>query len=223
MHPDLKGTSGRSTAPGRRLVSKDARRPALHDLEHRGGGGARARAPFGLCYHNITPGDLLREFNPSLAALCDRGREALPDFRGRVAALIADSSFNATDLRDAGLGEAAVVPLLLELPPEVPRRDPSAEPVVVTVGRIVPNKRLEEVIKAFALFQRRHAPGASLVLVGPYQGFESYRHALDLLVPRIGARRVFFTGQISLGRATRGTAEQTRTCRCRCTRASACR
>ena len=80
----------------------------------------------------------------------------------------------------------------------MPRRGPSSEPVVLTVGRIVPNKRLDEVIKAFALYQRRHAPKASLVLVGPYQGFENYRHALDLLLLRARARNVFFTGQISL-------------------------
>ncbi len=43
-------------------------------------------------------------------------------------------------------------------------------------------------IKAFALYQRRHAPKASLVLVGPYQGFESYRHALDCSSARSGER-----------------------------------
>ena len=198
VHPDLMGSVRMLDRAGRRLVKRDAFVLHYTIWSTSAEAALEARAPIGLCYHNITPGDLLRDFNPTLADLCDRGREALPDFRGRVAALIADSSFNATDLREAGLGDAAVVPLMFELPPEVPRRDPSSEPVVVTVGRIVPNKRLEEVIKAFALFQRRHAPGASLVLVGPYQGFESYRHALDLMVLRTRARRVFFTGQISL-------------------------
>ena len=72
--------------------------------------------------------------------------------------LIADSTFNAAELRDAGLGDATVVPLLLERPAEIPRREPNREPIVVTVGRIVPNKRLDDVIKSFALYQRRHAP-----------------------------------------------------------------
>ena len=90
-----------------------------------------------------------------------------------------------------------MVPLLLELPPEVLRRSPNREPVVVTVGRIVPNKRLDDVVKAFALYQRRHAPEASLVIVGSDVGFESYRHALEVLIARIGVQRVFFTGAIS--------------------------
>ncbi len=198
VHPELMGTVRMLDRAGRQLVSKGGF--VLHYTIWSTAAEAAlgAQAPLGLCYHNITPGELLRDFNPDLAALCDRGRAALPEFGGRVAALIADSSFNADDLRDARLGEATVVPLMLELPDEVPRRDPSPEPVVLTVGRIVPNKRLEDVIKAFALFQRRHAPGASLVLVGPYQGFENYRHALDRMVMRTRARRVFFTGQISL-------------------------
>jgi L-malate glycosyltransferase len=141
---------------------------------------------------------LLWDFNPSLAEICDRGRAALGLFRGRTDALIADSSFNAADLRDAELGDATVVPLLLQLPPEAPpRRDPSPRPIVLTVGRLAPNKRLEDVIKAFTLYQRHRAPTASLVVVGSDLGFESYRHALELLVAKVGARGVVFTGPIS--------------------------
>ena len=157
----------------------------------------QADGPVALCYHNITPGELLRDFNATVADLCDRGRAALTRFVGRVETLIADSSFNAAELRDASLGDAAVVPLLLQLPAEMPRREPNREPIVLTVGRIVPNKRLEDVIKAFALYQRRRAPAASLVLVGSDLGFENYRHALDVLVARIGVRGVHFTGPIS--------------------------
>ena len=37
----------------------------------------RERERSALVYHNITPGELLRDFNPSLADLCDRGAKAL--------------------------------------------------------------------------------------------------------------------------------------------------
>ncbi len=197
VHPDLMGAAQPLDNEGRRIVNEGAilLRYALWSptvdvaLE--------ANGPVALWYHNITPGKLLRDFNPTVAELCDRGRSALPVFQGRVQALVADSSFNAADLRQAGLGEATVVPLLLQLPAELTRRDPNDDPVVLTVGRVVPNKRLEDVVKAFALYQRRHAPEASLVLVGSDVGFENYRHALDVLVARIGARNVHFTGSIS--------------------------
>ena len=192
-------------------------------------GARRSRLPstrrdrVALCYHNITPGELLREFNPAVADLCDRGRAMLPILKGRMNTVIADSSFNAAELSDAGIGEATVVPLLLNVPDEVSRRGPSRQPVVLTVGRIVPNKRLEDVIKAFTLYQRHRAPAASLVVVGSDVGFERYSHALVGLVARIGAENVVFTGSVSSeARDAWYRPSRCRTSRCRCTRASAC-
>src|SRR4029453_5878897 len=80
----------------------------------------KTKGPLALCYHNITPGELPRDFNPATPESCDRGRAALAVFRGRTDALITPSSYNATELRDAGIGEAAVVPLLIDVPDEVP-------------------------------------------------------------------------------------------------------
>jgi glycosyltransferase involved in cell wall biosynthesis len=85
----------------------------------------------------------------------------------------------------------------MELPHESPRRQPHDDPVVLTVGRVVPNKRLEDVIKAFALYQQHRSPDASLVIVGSELGFENYRYALEVLVARLGARNVVFTGPVS--------------------------
>jgi glycosyltransferase involved in cell wall biosynthesis len=197
VHPDSLGSVRRLDRAGRRLVNEGSL--VLHYAlwSATAETALQAMGPLAFCYHNITPGELLRDFNPTVAELCDRGRDELTVFQGRIAALIAPSKFNAADLRQAGLGEATVVPLLLELPHEAPRRNPHPEPVVLTVGRIVPNKRLEDVIKAFTLYQRRHSPEASLVIVGSDLGFENYRHALDMLVARIGVRNVVFTGPIS--------------------------
>jgi glycosyltransferase involved in cell wall biosynthesis len=197
VHPDLAGTAYALDRTGRRLANEGG--VVLHYAvwSETVGVALRAKGPVALYYHNITPGELLRDFNPIAANICDRGRAALTVFQGRIESLIAVSNFNATDLREAGLGEAVVVPLLLKLPTEVPRRTPSREPVVLTVGRVVPNKRLEDVIRSFTLYQRHRAPEASLVIIGGDIGFDNYRRALNVLVARTGARRVYFTGQIS--------------------------
>ncbi|MBA2567927.1 MAG: glycosyltransferase [Actinobacteria bacterium] len=159
---------------------------------------ARAEpARVGLVYHNITPGKYLRPYNQAVADLCDQGRQALASFGPPPAVLIADSSFNAADLREAGLGDAEVIPLLLDVPTRAPRNARHGDPIVLTVGRVVPNKRIDDVIKAFALYQRHRAPEASLAIVGSHVGFENYRLALDRLVEKIGVDRVFFTGPIS--------------------------
>jgi glycosyltransferase involved in cell wall biosynthesis len=197
VHPELLGTVQRLNRAGRRLLNQGSLLLRYALWSETAEVALRAHNATGLCYHNVTPGDLLRDYNPGLADLCDRGRAALTGFRGKLDVLVADSSFNAAELRDAGLGEASVVPLLLTLPEEVSRRPPNRAPVVVTVGRIVPNKRLDDVIKAFTLYQRRHAPEASLVIVGSDIGFEAYRVALEVLAARLGTRGVVFTGPLS--------------------------
>ena len=222
VHPDLLGRVHRLDRRARRLLESGGLVLRYALWSRTVDTALRAKGPVALCYHNITPGKLLREFNPAVADLCDRGRAMLPTFKGRMQAVIADSSFNAAELRDAGIGEATVVPLLLDLPDEVPRREPSRQPVVLTVGRIVPNKRLEDVIKGFTLYQRHRAPAASLVIVGSDAGFEGYRRALE--VTR-GAYRRHGTcsspARSPLKLAMRGTTERMRTSRCRCTKASA--
>jgi glycosyltransferase involved in cell wall biosynthesis len=197
LHPDLTRPVRRFDRAGRQLLNGGGLVLHYAIRSETAEAALRARGPLALYYHNITPGDLLRDFNPAVAELCDRGRRALTLFRGRTAAAIAASGFSAAELRDAGLDDATVVPLMLDLPPEVPRRDPNPEPIVLTVGRIVPNKRLEDVIKSFALYQRHRAPEGSLVIVGSDAGFENYRRALDVLIARVGAEGVVFTGPVS--------------------------
>jgi glycosyltransferase involved in cell wall biosynthesis len=197
VHPDLADEVRRLDRQSRRLLEDGSvvLRYAIHSETVR----AALEMPerLAVCYHNITPGDLLRAYNPGVADLCDRGRAALASLDVRPAALIADSRFNAEDLAEAGLGEATIVPLLLDLPGEIPANGHGTDPIVISVGRVVPSKRLEDVIKAFALYQRHRAPAASLAIVGSDSGFENYRLALARLVARIGANRVFFTGRIS--------------------------
>lgn len=153
--------------------------------------------PLAVCYHNVTPGELLRPWNPGLADACDRARRALPGL-ARADVLIADSAFNAVELERAGARGAGIVPLLLDMP--APPAAPDARagaPMVLSVGRIVPNKRLEDVLKAFTLYQRHRAPDASLVLVGTDSGFEAYGRALRRLIERLGVRGVTLTGRVS--------------------------
>ena len=197
VHPALAGATRRADRSAAEL--RDADGLVLHySVWSRVVNDAMAAsAPLALCYHNVTPGDLLRPWNPGLADACDRGRAALPRLAGRATALIADSGFNARELAEAGVGEASVVPLLLDLPAAAPAARPAGAPAsILTVGRIVPNKRIEDVLRAFALYRGRHAPDATLTLVGSDEGFASYRAALEDLGARIGRGGVRFAGRV---------------------------
>ncbi len=154
-------------------------------------------ARLAVCYHNVTPAHFLEETNPVVAALCERGRTGLRLLAGRIGVAIADSEFNAGELHEAGIADVTVVPLLLDLASPPPSR-PQVHPVVVTVGRVVPNKRIEEAIRAVALLRRHAIPDASLMIVGGSQGFELYEEALRRFSRAVGVdQAVTFTGTVS--------------------------
>ena len=222
VHPELTG-SVRPARSRRQATGEDRpSRPALHGLERRGGGSAANRVADRSLLPQHHAGPLAARFNPNLAALCDRGRDALPRFRGRVASLIADSSFNAVDLRHAGLGDATVVPLLFELPTAVPRREPNAEPVVLTVGRIAPNKRLEQGHQGVRALSTPARAGGVARRRRPTPRVRALPRRTRPARSGPRMRRVFFTGSIPSQARDAWYATPTCTCRCRCTRASAC-
>jgi L-malate glycosyltransferase len=121
-----------------------------------------------LLYHNVTPAEWLWDHAPIVAAHCHVGRDQLHELVRSVEVAAADSSFNAAELRELGAQRTEVIPLLIDLGrlgPPSPTPTPGP-PTILFVGRLTPNKRQDEVIRAFALYRRHRAPDARLVLVG---------------------------------------------------------
>ena len=121
-----------------------------------------------LLSHNITPARWLWAHEPMTAVQCAVGRSQLPDFVSACDAFAADSAFNAGELREAGAGEVTVLPVLIDParlgPPAA--GEPSRPTTLLFVGRLMPHKRQDEVIRALTLYAREHDPHARLVLVG---------------------------------------------------------
>ncbi len=66
------------------------------------------------------------------------------------------------------------------------------------IGRIIPNKKVEDVIRVFHHYQRHFNPDSRLFIVGEYRGFERYVSALQGLVAGLGTRDVHFSGHVPL-------------------------
>jgi glycosyltransferase involved in cell wall biosynthesis len=121
-----------------------------------------------LLYHNVTPAEWLWDHAPIVAAHCHVGRDQLHSLVRSVDVAAADSSFNAAELRKLGARRTEVIPLLLDLDRlgQAVGGPPPGPPTILFVGRLTPNKRQDEVIRAFAQYRRHRAPDARLVLVG---------------------------------------------------------
>jgi glycosyltransferase involved in cell wall biosynthesis len=154
-------------------------------------------------YHNITPAEWFLGFHPHLAGLCYHGRRELAAFALRTELALGDSEYNRRELEAAGFARTGVLPIVLDL--DAYRRPPS--PVarrlfddgrtnIVFVGRVIPNKKIDDLIAVFALYQRLFDGKSRLLLVGDYRGHEKYFGRLQELVRARGAQEVVFTGQV---------------------------
>ncbi len=157
-----------------------------------------------LVYHNITPPEFFRGVNPQVAALCARGREELAALRSHCQLALADSEFNRRDLAALGFANTAVLPILLDpdryaVAPvaalERPYRDGHVN--FLHVGRLVPNKRIEDVLKVFYFYRRRINPDSRLFLVGIDTDMEIYAVALRQMIHDLGISGVAFPGRVS--------------------------
>ena len=148
-----------------------------------------------LVYHNVTPARYLWSHHPHVATLCELGRDHLPRYAQAVDVACGVSEFNARELREAGARDVRVVPILFEATPAHSAAPSDGSPRLLTVGRLVPHKRQDLVVRAFALYQRAHAPQAALACVGePLSA--AYRDWLAGVAERAGAMRVELPGPV---------------------------
>jgi glycosyltransferase involved in cell wall biosynthesis len=124
-----------------------------------------------LIYHNLTPPEYFEGVDPLRAHLARLGLRQLEALRPRTALALADSAYNAEELRRAGY-DAAVMPISLQperynLPPnaELAAQLASPGPRLLFIGRLAPNKRQEDLVKLLYCL-RRARPEAHLYLVG---------------------------------------------------------
>jgi L-malate glycosyltransferase len=156
-------------------------------------------------YHNVTPPEFFAPWDNRLARHQARARAELTAIAPRSTLGIAVSALNGRDLDAAGFSTTAVVPPAAVLTvggagAAASTRDgalPSRGARWLSVGRMAPNKALEDVLLALLVTRASHDPEATLEIVGR-PVVASYTAALHRLVAETGLRgAVTFTGHAS--------------------------
>jgi len=134
-----------------------------------------------ILYHNVTPPAYFETINPQTAYALARGLKQVKALAGAAEVNLADSRFNADELESLGYRAASVLPLvldfsLIETPPDrgALREFQDGRPNVIFVGRGAPNKRLDDVLDAFACLKHSVASAARLIFAGSFAGTEPY-------------------------------------------------
>jgi glycosyltransferase involved in cell wall biosynthesis len=152
-------------------------------------------------YHNITPPELLAPWDNHLALGQVRAQADLARLAPRAALAVADSAYNQQHLSAAGFARTAVVSPSAGLEgdalraPRLPAERPGAR--WLCVGRVAPNKALEDVVTALAVTRAHIDPAATLLIVGK-PATSSYDAALHRYVAELGlSGAVRFAGHAS--------------------------
>jgi glycosyltransferase involved in cell wall biosynthesis len=164
--------------------------------------------PLILDFHNFTRPELFAGWEPKTEARAALAAEELALLAPHAALGMADSAYNERVLRRAGCRRTTVVPVLVDYArvTAVPDRRVVAElqarradggADILFVGRVVPSKAQQELIKAVWAYKRLYDPKARLRLVGGTSSFE-YLKALRSFIADLGvARDVSLVGEVS--------------------------
>jgi glycosyltransferase involved in cell wall biosynthesis len=157
-----------------------------------------------LIYHNITPPEYFVGVHRTLARQTFRGRRELQAYADRCDLAVGDSEFNRQDLEALGFPRTAVLPVVpdfshLDREPNwfVARDFDDEWTNIVFVGRVIANKKIEDLICWFHVYHTIFNPRSRLLLVGAQSGFERYVASLHQLVGRLGSSHVHFIGHVS--------------------------
>ncbi|MFP2960468.1 glycosyltransferase [Myxococcus sp. 1LA] len=157
-----------------------------------------------LVYHNVTPARLFEGFERKVAAACDAARDELLALRPYVEAAFAYSRFSAEELVAAGYPNVAVLPFAIDWAAFDTAPDPALQAElddgmsnILFVGRAVPSKKVDDVLRVFTAYQRLYQPRSRLVIAGQLHRDGPYGAYLHGLKDVLGAERVLFLGRVS--------------------------
>lgn len=158
-----------------------------------------------ICYHNITPPSFFKEYDKFTFESTSRGLEQLKKISGEIKYCIADSAFNKQDLIQLGFhGSIKVIPLILhfnkyEKKPDRKILELKDENIstFLSVGRIVPNKKIEDIIKVFSYYKKNINYNSRLILAGKYDKDDLYYNELLRFIRENEISDVVFTGHIT--------------------------
>jgi len=159
-----------------------------------------------LQYHNITPAAFFAPYDPGMFRLAALGRQELATLAGRVDLALGDSDFNRQELEALGFNPTGVMPIAVntERITDAPPR-PALERIlrdglinILFVGRIVPNKKIEDHIRLAEMYKRYVDSYYRFIFVGRYEAVPRYYAQIRALIAQYEMLpdRFWFTGPV---------------------------
>ena len=168
---------------------------------------AKLRSGRMLLYHNVTPAAYFAPHDPALFRLAVIARQELASLVGRVDVALGVSEFNRRELEALGFDRTGVLPLTIDLSRITkaaprPALDKFLDDDYVNflfVGRIAPNKKIEDLIRLGEYYKRYVDAYYRFIFVGRYDAVPRYYSTVRALMAefRLLDERFVFTGPVS--------------------------
>ena len=158
-----------------------------------------------ILYHNITPSEFFSGYSPEMVHITNLGRKELEKLAPHVQVALADSEYNRQELIDLGFVHTEVLPLFIDF---VKYEKPidrftyeyfmDGRTNILFTGRIVPNKKIEDLIKVVFYYKKYISPLVRLIIVGKTTSLPEYYKSLVRLADEfyLKPEEIHFTGHI---------------------------
>jgi len=159
-----------------------------------------------LQYHNVTPAAFFAPYDPGLFRLASLGREELRTLVGHVELALGDSEYNRQELEALGFAPTGVFPIAVDTSRVTRRVDrPALDRILddglvnfLFVGRIAPNKKIEDHIRLAEQYKRYVDAYYRFIFVGRTDVVPRYYSTVRALMAelRLLNDRFVFTGAV---------------------------
>lgn len=159
-----------------------------------------------LQYHNVTPAAFFAPYDPALFRLASLARAELASLAGRTDLALGVSEYNRHELDMLGFKPTGVLPLAIDLSRLTRGGDRPALSKILDdefinflfVGRIAPNKKIEDHLKLAEHYKRYVDAFYRFIFVGRYDAVPRYYSTIRALMSeyRLLDERFVFTGPV---------------------------
>jgi L-malate glycosyltransferase len=159
-----------------------------------------------LYYHNITPAHFFAPFDSGIFGMVETGRRELAGLAGRVDMALGVSEFNRAELEALGFPDTDVLPIFIDTSrlqraapaPALDRMLQDGLTNILFVGRIAPNKRIEDHIRLAEHYKRYVDAYYRFIFVGRCDAVPRYYASVRALVAefKMLKDRFWFTGPV---------------------------
>jgi glycosyltransferase involved in cell wall biosynthesis len=160
-----------------------------------------------LQYHNVTPAHFFAPYDPGIFRITALARTELATLSRSADLALGDSGYNRRELEELGFARTGVMPIAVNMrrltdAPPVPALEKILDDGLTNflfVGRIVPNKRIEDIVRLAEQFKRYVAARYRFVFVGRTDAVPRYYARVLALIQRYDMLpdRFLFAGSVS--------------------------